>query len=148
ASQPLQPGYTFAQFSPTDDSVVYTQESDATVHRWLPPAGQAQTIAHVGTGDDRVVARFDRSGTRIAYERADEASLTVQDLRSGRVTHLGQAPKNVYDAQFSPDGKYVAAATQSGILYVWRLDRPAAPFEKLSGHRSHINTIDYSPDGR
>jgi WD40 repeat protein len=54
----------------------------------------------------------------------------------------------VYDVRASYDGRYVAAATESGVLYVWRLAAPRAPFRTLRGHHSHINTIDYDRDGR
>ena len=79
--------------------------------------------------------------------RTPTGRVAVRDLRSGREVRLGGAPEDVFDARLSPDGTHVAAVTESGELLIWRVDRPARPERVLTGHRGHMNTVDYSPDG-
>jgi WD40 repeat protein len=92
-------------------------------------------------------ARFDPTGRRVIYVDA-RGAITVHDLRTGRDIALGGAPRDVYDAQVSPDGAHAAAGTESGRILVWRLDRPARPQRTLTGHRGHVNSIAYARDGR
>ena len=42
----------------------------------------------------------------------------------------------------------MAAATESGEIPIWRVDRPARPERVLKGHRGHHNGLAYSRDGR
>ena len=57
-------------------------------------------------------------------------------------------PKLVWDVRVAPDGQHVAAATATGKVYIWRLDRPSAPERVLVGHHGGINSVAYSPTGR
>ena len=47
-------------------------------------------------------------GQRVVYTRENQAgTLAVRDLRTGKATVLGKAPKEIYDLGFSHDGKHV-----------------------------------------
>ena len=142
-------GFTWAHFSPVADEVVFGRSPDSTVLRWRISDPTAEPIAQLGAGSGDITSRFDQTGQRVVYTRENQAgTLAVRDLRTGKATVLGKAPKEIYDLGFSHDGKHVAVATETGELLVWRLDRPEAPAVKLRGHRSHVNTVDWSSDGR
>jgi WD40 repeat protein len=143
-------GYTWTRFSPVADEVVFTRDTTSSVLRWPVQAPRALSVVdHVPPVTSRVIARFDPTGTRVIYVNIDgKDSLAVRDVRSGQTVRLRGAPVNTYDVRFSPDGRYAAAGTESGVLYVWRLDHPSAPWRKLRGHRGHINTVDYGATGR
>jgi WD40 repeat protein/DNA-binding SARP family transcriptional activator len=146
-SVPGADGYTTARFSPTADEAVVDRYPQATVLVWPLATSAPHVIARLPRGSGASVARFDTTGRRIVYANLKRA-LVVRDLRSGRSVVLGGAPKDVYDAQISPDGKEVAVVSESGPVRIWRLDRPAAPERTLSGHRGHVNALAYSRDGR
>ena len=93
------------------------------------------------------MARFDSTGhascTRTARARSRRGSAVRRTVR------LGGAPRRrLGRPAFAPDGQHVAAATASGKVLIWRLDRPSRPEQVLVGHHGDINTLDYSPDGR
>jgi WD40 repeat protein/DNA-binding SARP family transcriptional activator len=146
-SVPGPDGYTTARFSPTADQAVVDRYPQSTVLVWPVSASAPHLIARLPKGSGASVARFDSTGRRIVYANLKRA-LVVRDLRSGRDVRLGGAPKDIYDAQVSPDGKAVAVVSESGPVRIWRLDRPAAPERTLSGHRGHVNALAYSRDGR
>jgi eukaryotic-like serine/threonine-protein kinase len=53
----------------------------------------------------------------------------------------------IYGVSFSPDGRYVAAASQDRTASVWEVSSGRQRF-KLLGHTNEINCIAYSPDGK
>ncbi|QAT85074.1 high-affnity carbon uptake protein Hat/HatR [Corallococcus coralloides] len=61
------------------------------------------------------------------------------------VTFQGTSPLQV--AAFSPDGQRVAAASQGGTAWVWRVDGTGTPVV-LTGHGGRVGSIEFSPDGQ
>ena len=49
--------------------------------------------------------------------------------------------------RFSPDGKWVARGSQSGLVSLWRVDDPLLSAD-LAGHETSTYAIAWSPDGR
>jgi WD40 repeat protein len=140
-------GYTPARFSPTADEIVIAQDATSSVLVWPLSADRAELIAKRPKGRGMNVARFDRGGRRIVYVDT-KGGLTVRDLRSGREVTMGGVPKDIWDAQLSPDGEHVAGVGESGKLLIWRIDHPAHPERVFTGHRGQIVAVAYSRDGR
>jgi WD40 repeat protein/DNA-binding SARP family transcriptional activator len=142
-------GYTSARFSPAADELAIGREATDTVLRWPLSELRPRTVARLGRGSGRVQARFDSTGRRLVFVAQNKANaLFVRDVQTGREVRLGGAPVDVYDPHISPDGKQVAAGTESGDLLVWRLDRPSAPYRRLRGHRGNIDTVDFDAGSR
>ena len=141
-------GITTAEFSPTADELVIGRAVWSSLFTWPLSASSEKLVAKVPNGSGITVARFDNTGRRIVYADYTGGAITVQDLQSGRAIRLGGGAKPVWDVAVAPDGQHVAAATASGKLYIWRLDRPSAPERVLSGHHGSINAVSYGPDGR
>jgi WD40 repeat protein len=139
--------YLPARFSPSSDEVVIASTAGSRVLDWPISAQRSRLIAQLPKDAGAIVTRFDSTGHRVIYGDAT-GRLVIDDMRSGREIRLGGAPKNIYDVRVRPDGKYAAAGGESGQIMVWRLDRPAKPVHVITGHRGHVNAIDYSADGR
>ena len=146
-SQRGAPGFTFADFSPTSDELVIARDSQSRALTWNLSNSQSKVVVQLANGRGLGAAHFDSTGQRVVYVD-DEGAIGVLDLRSGRTITLNGAPKDVWDVAVSPDGKHVAAATATGNLLIWRLDRPGRPDQVLVGHVGSINMLAYSPDGR
>ena len=131
-------GVTVAQFSPTADTVLITNSSQA---RLWPIAAQSATVAiQLPKGRTMLYAEFDGTGRRLVYTD-DAGNVVVRDLVSGRDTRLEGGPKKLYGAFLSPDGRYVVAVPDRDLV-VWRVDRPSRPVAVLRGHRGTVNTVD------
>jgi WD40 repeat protein len=141
------PGTT-AAFSPTADELVIGRDDQSSVYTSLPLSNAEKLVAKLSKGSGLQVARFDSTGRRIVYADYDHGTIAVEDLGSGRTTRLRGGPKLVWDVRVAPDGQHVAAATATGKVYIWRLDRPNAPERVLVGHRGNIDSVSYSPTGR
>jgi WD40 repeat protein/DNA-binding SARP family transcriptional activator len=149
ASLPGPEGYVAPKFSPTTDTLVVPNWDASTVRMWPVRAGSAETVVHPPALQGVESAGFDKSGERIVYV-ADKGGIVVRDLRSGREVTLGGARKTgiIWGAEFSPDGKHVAALPEKGDVLVWRVDRPTRPEYSLKGHRGRPNELAYGPDER
>ena len=75
------------------------------------------------------------------------ASLSSRSLSTAPLLlqgHEGAA----YDVAFSPDGRWLATASDDGKARLWEVAHLANPPRVLSGHTGPINDIAFSPDGR
>jgi WD40 repeat protein len=132
---------TSAAFSPTADELVIGRDELSSVYTSPPLANAEKLVAKLPKGSGLQVARFDSTGKRIVYADYNHGTIAVEDLRSGRTTRLEGGPKLVWDVRVAPDGQHVAAATATGKVYIWRLDRPKAPERSL-------DAVSYGPSGR
>jgi len=54
---------------------------------------------------------------------------------------------DVYDSQFSPDGKLLATVSKDGTAALWDVE-DGRLVARLQGHTSEVNSVRFSPDGR
>ncbi|HEX5619833.1 MAG TPA: hypothetical protein VFX51_15540, partial [Solirubrobacteraceae bacterium] len=139
--------YVTMETAPKTDAVLIADPTMPDVPVW-PIDEDATHVAFRAPGAKGVAtARFDANEQRVVY--ADSAGrLAIHNLRSGDDITLGGAPKEIWDARFSPDGTHVAISTPDGKIDVWRVDRPDRPESELPGHRGGVSAIDYAADGR
>ena len=53
----------------------------------------------------------------------------------------------VYSVAFSPDGQYLATATQDGVVRLWRA-KTGQELRKWQAHEANATCVVFSPDGR
>ena len=147
ASLPAAPGYTVAKFSPTTDTLVVGEDAASRVSTWPVSARSAKVVVQRPEGSGMNSASFDATGNRIVYVDLT-GRLVVREVKTGREVRLGGTPKTVYAAEFSPDGESVVAIPERGGVIVWRVDRPERAQRVLTGHRGHVNELDFTNDGR
>jgi WD40 repeat protein/DNA-binding SARP family transcriptional activator len=142
------PGWTPVRFSPIGDELVIAHDDTSEVQRWTPPDGRPRTVARLPAKSGINIAQLDPSGRRLVVAAYTTTQATVSDERTGRRWSLGGGPTGLLDLQVSPDGKHAVGGSEAGLLYLWDLAHPGRPARKLAGHSGHVNTVDYSPDGR
>lgn len=73
-----------------------------------------------------------------------EIDFTGADLTG---TVFTDAFGTILSVVFSPDGKFLAAATSNGEVRLWEA-ATGTPVRTFQGHTDWVNSIDFSPDGR
>ena len=53
----------------------------------------------------------------------------------------------VYSVAFSPDGQYLATATQAGVVRLWQA-KTGQELRKWHAHEDNATSVAFSPDGR
>jgi WD40 repeat protein len=131
-----QPGRQFRLFG--GDPPVYS------VHIWDLSAPDVPRILTTDTQHALSVA-LSRDGELVALA-AEGKPLTLWQTQSGsKRTLLKGAPSSITRLTFSDDAALVAAGTQRGDVYVWRLARPAAPQVILGGPAQPLTSLVFSP---
>jgi WD40 repeat protein len=118
------------------------------VRGWPMSEKRADVLARQTGGKGIWSARFDPKAKRLVYAVDQTGQVVIRDLDSGQETVLRGGPKVVYDAQFSPDGKHVAAAPEDGQVAIWSVEHPQQPERLLKGHHGGLNWSAYGADGR
>jgi WD40 repeat protein len=135
-----------AKFSPKNDTLVLGSDASRDIRLWHFAKGGGGGVDEVRTDDKVGAARLDPTGSRLVY--VDMGGTIVVRGESGAQVPLRGGQKLIYDAQFSPDGKRVAAIGENSDIAIWRIDRPDRPERILKGHRGHLNSFTYARDGR
>jgi WD40 repeat protein len=85
----------------------------------------------------------------VTAEVQDSLHRAVQTSQAGlRLSHtLAISTRSVNSIAFSPDGRYLATASQDGTARVWDAAFGQLKFT-LSGHLGAVTSVAFSPDGR
>jgi WD40 repeat protein len=151
-------------FSP-DGKLLVTTSADKTARLWDGPTGNARAVlkGHQGHVYD---AAFSPDGHWLVTA-ADDGTARLWDLVTEKdVIHsgLGQVFKvfmptqkadvifgghmgRVWSAHFSPDGRYVATASEDDKVRIWHV-APSIIMTVLKGHTGHVHKAIFAPDGR
>jgi WD40 repeat protein len=97
---------------------------------------------------------FSPDGSLLAAHGA--GSLSVWSVSNGQKIFsfsTGVEPGDIMNTtagkgvSFSPDGKYLAAGSKTGIVYLWKTDDWSVAYQ-LEGHQKQSVAVAFSPDGR
>ncbi len=134
-----------------DGNCVATAMSDRTVRLW---DRASKKLLHTLTGHTGTVVclAFSPDGQRLASGSSDK-TVRVWDVASGQLLYKLQEnrfPFSVEAVTFSPDGKYLAAASHA-YLGFWEADKGRAfvPFKDATVQQANrIGSLAFSPDGK
>src|SRR5262249_41975977 len=131
-------------FSPDGKKLLWG-DRDTKIKLWDIVTGDFCTFP--GNMGYNAGVRFDHTGKRIASANWD-GTVKFWDLQSDEVRTFRDL-SDPMDVAFSPDGRFLAAATKSGAR-MWDLTRSQEPRAiELKGQRNAIAYfLTFSPDGR
>ncbi|MFO0759854.1 MAG: serine/threonine-protein kinase [Byssovorax sp.] len=127
-----------------DGTTLLSGSDDAEVRAWdLRTGGSrsitrplAQAACHQISGDSELVAVGDAQG-----------SLRVVPAGSGQEQRVGAFTAPVSTIAFSPDRRWIAAATEDRAIHVLGVE-PGARERVLRGHAAAASVLAFSPDGK
>ena len=96
--------------------------------------------------------RISTDGLKIATLSKDN-TIKVCDLRTQRqlfdLTHQNlTVGSNIQRLAISPDGRYCATGSTSGLVYVWDCNMNGKLVSTLSGHAGHVSNVAWNPQGQ
>ncbi|PPQ94613.1 hypothetical protein CVT25_011427 [Psilocybe cyanescens] len=59
-----------------------------------------------------------------------------------------ETPSRIHSVAFSPDGQYIATATEDGAICFWSAATGRMESEPLNGHSETVRSVAFSPDGK
>lgn len=132
-------------FSP-DSTVLATLSYDRTVKLWEVPSGRLLATLSGHTNTIYNVA-FSPDGRYVGSCSADR-SIRIYEAATGKYVRRIVTPTLVRDLAFDSNSKYVAAAGDNKIGYVFDVNSSSTkPIAELKGHTARLRAIAFSPDG-
>jgi WD40 repeat protein/serine/threonine protein kinase len=157
-TEPLKHGGTVssAQFSP-EGTRIATASEDGTARVWDAQTGQplGEPLKHAGgvisaefSPEGKRIVTASRDGTaRVWDAQTGQPLATPPILATGRVEYPGGRDAGfVSSARFSPDGKRIVTASNSGRVRVWDA-QSGQPLTEPMKHSPYV-IAQFSPDGK
>ncbi len=91
---------------------------------------------------------FSPDGQTIAT-RGNDDTVRLWRAATGEAIGVGGGARELEPwVNISPDGRYVAATSRTGVAYLWDMAKIGEPPYVLAGHTGPVTALAFSPDGR
>ncbi|MCI0359577.1 MAG: hypothetical protein L0211_13965, partial [Planctomycetaceae bacterium] len=145
---------TFAVYSHAG-SLVATASLDSSVRVWDAASGQASltlddhSAGLLGGHEKPVNCAVFSADDKHIFTGSEDGTVREWDLASMRVVRLVPADsQGITRIVIARDGNTIFTASRSGQAAIWRLDEPAQPVHRLTGHAGEILDLCLTPDER
>ncbi len=138
-------GMVYTAYFDSDGARIVTAGTDGVVRIWNAANGQP-LLELPKLGERARSARFSADGKHV-LSTCHDGSVRISDSRSGRMLYelRDEAIGLPEEAVYSPDGRTVAVATQSGNIWLWS---PIQDHKQtLKGHQQSVERLVFSEDG-
>ncbi len=143
-----------AAFSKDGQTIVTTGDKVElwSVHDLGAPVKTLVTTSSTDLGYSRAI--FSPDGTQVVLLHAQQQWTQAEfwNIQSGQPEFLlhDVSPghiDSVYDAAYSPDGRYIATGAMDGVARLWNA-RTGQLLRELVGHQDRVTHVAFSPDSR
>lgn len=132
---------------------IASQKSQTNLRgRALKATGPAMTALAFHPTNPNLLISGDRTGTLHVWDIArNQITLTLASSpptsNSSTSSNAAQNVSEIVSLSVSPDGRYVASASNSNFIHVWDIETGRL-IQTLSGHSSVVTDVAFSPDGQ
>jgi WD40 repeat protein len=135
-------GLQAAAYSP-DGGYFATVGRNGAIRIWSATDFKPRTFADKGQAFG---IAYDGQGNYLALR--DGQGVKVLAVATGRLVTALADPTNFFGpVVYSPDGQYLAAGNQMGVVTIWEV-KSGRVRHRLTGHTDIVTGLAYSPDGR
>ena len=126
-------------FSPVDDRLV-SAHGDGTVRLWNPQQHD-RIIREIEHGPGLTHAVFSSNGGSLVSAGSNGKAILWQVGSGEQLADLSQPKRTVRDVCFSPDGHFIAIASQGGSIAIW--DRELQSFVRSLTVGSEVFSVEF-----
>ena len=153
---PTDNGVWAPDFSPDGSRIVFSHDQTGHLELYVVNADGTGLVQLTNDGLDNLFAHWSPDGSWLVFAHTDPELGTgrIATMRSdgtGALTILtSEIPWDCYQPEFSPDGKQIVFASQSGglISALWIMRADGRQKRRLTAAALEAGGPDYSPDGQ
>jgi WD40 repeat protein len=138
--------YSSVCFSPDGETIAVCSRGKGIVYLCRVDSRKLLWQTRVGRGLHTIA--FSKDGETLATSCALDRCVRELNADTGKVVkELSAGEETVNCVVYSPDGRRIAASSQSGAITLWDAEHGDKVI-RLRGHPGPCQSIDFSPDGR
>ncbi|MDB5972702.1 MAG: hypothetical protein JWQ90_5152 [Hydrocarboniphaga sp.] len=133
------------KFAPASDALVAMADDESGAARWVSLRGSERRQLSIDGATGCFKAEFERSGERVLLQQGG-SSVSIWEPRSNRLLKLGEHAGPIFDAHWSPDGRFVVTGALDGLADVAD-SYDGKLLQKLAVHAGQVSAAAFSLDG-
>ncbi|WP_421793575.1 toll/interleukin-1 receptor domain-containing protein [Hydrocarboniphaga effusa] len=134
------------RFAP-DGRALVAMASESDEVGWISLHSPQRYHMHLPDAGGCFAAKFSPDGQRILLLDQARTSAAIWEPAQGRIGDLAGHTKSVFDADWSPDGRFLVTGGSDGQIKLWDA-QSLLLIDDIGSHMGAISTISFSPDGR
>lgn len=134
------------RFAPDGQALVaMASESDEAI--WISLRSPERHHVHLPDAGGCFAAKFSPDGKRVLLLDQARTSAAIWEPVQGSVGDLAGHTKSVFDADWSPDGRFIVTGGSDGQIKLWDA-QSLLLVDDIGSHMGAISTISFSHDGQ
>lgn len=134
------------RFAP-DSQALVAMASESDEASWISLRSPERRHAHLPDAGGCFAAKFSPDGQRILLLDQARTSAAIWEPAKAHIGDLAGHTKSVFDADWSPDGRFIATGGSDGQIKLWDA-QSLLLIDDVGSHMGAVSTVSFSADGQ
>lgn len=134
------------RFAP-DSQALVAMASESDEASWISLRSPERQHVHLPDAGGCFAAKFSPDGRRVLLLDQARTSAAIWEPARAHIGDLAGHTKSVFDADWSPDGRFIVTGGSDGQIKLWDA-QTLLLIDDVGSHMGAVSTVSFSPDGQ